>query len=163
MFFFSNHTSPLFPPYQAHSPSCTSLGTQPRTCLVIFFFFYAIFTFPLCPVYSWDHFPPCVLQFAQYWTLAFSLSLFFFKQLYLQHVEVHWLAARIRAAAEAYTTATATLDLRSHICDLCHSLWQRQVINPLSESRAQTHILPGRTLGIQPTEPQQERSMLSIL
>ena len=30
----------------------------------------------------------------------------------------------------AYITATAMLDL-SHICDLCHSLWQHQILNPL--------------------------------
>ena len=46
----------------------------------------------------------------------------------------------IGAAAEDYTTATATTDLRC-ICDLCHSLWQHQILNPLSEARDQTHIL----------------------
>ena len=35
---------------------------------------------------------------------------------------------------EAYTTATATLDL-SHICDLCCSWQQHRVLNPLSEAR----------------------------
>ena len=34
----------------------------------------------------------------------------------------------------AYTTAIATLDL-SHIRDLPQSLWQRQMLNPLSEAR----------------------------
>ena len=38
----------------------------------------------------------------------------------------------------AYTTATATWD-PSCICDLGRSLWQRQILNPLSEAR--THIL----------------------
>ena len=33
----------------------------------------------------------------------------------------------------AYTTATATLDL-SRICDLCHSLQQRGILNPPSEA-----------------------------
>ena len=33
-----------------------------------------------------------------------------------------------------YTTVTATLDVRC-VCDLCHSLWQRQILNPLSEAR----------------------------
>ena len=40
----------------------------------------------------------------------------------------------------AYTTATATRDL-SYICDLYHSSWQCQVLNPLSEARDGTRIL----------------------
>ena len=40
----------------------------------------------------------------------------------------------------AYTTATATMDL-SHICDLCRSLQQHRILNPLSEARNQTRIL----------------------
>ena len=40
----------------------------------------------------------------------------------------------------AYTTDTATWD-PSHTCDLCHSLWQCQILNPLSEGRDQTFIL----------------------
>ena len=47
---------------------------------------------------------------------------------------------QIRAAAEAYTTAMATLN-PSHIHDLHCSLQQRQIFNPLSEARDQTHIL----------------------
>ena len=46
----------------------------------------------------------------------------------------------IGAAAEAYTTATATPD-SSHISKLHHSLQQHQIINPLSEARDQSHIL----------------------
>ena len=37
----------------------------------------------------------------------------------------------------AYATATGTLNL-NHICDLCHSLWQHQIFNPLIEARVQT-------------------------
>ena len=40
----------------------------------------------------------------------------------------------------AYTTATAIPD-RSYICDLYHSLWQRWILNPLSEARDRTRIL----------------------
>ena len=43
-------------------------------------------------------------------------------------------------------TATVLLDLR-HICDLCHSLQQCQILNPLSEARDQTHILMDVMLG----------------
>ena len=38
----------------------------------------------------------------------------------------------------AYTTATQD---PSHVCKLCHSLWQHQILNRLSEARDQTHIL----------------------
>ena len=47
---------------------------------------------------------------------------------------------QIGAAAEVLSSATATMDPRC-ICDLHHSLWQCQVLNPLSEARDQTHIL----------------------
>ena len=40
----------------------------------------------------------------------------------------------------AYATATATPD-PSRVCDLCHSSWQRRIINPLSELRDGTHVL----------------------
>ena len=40
----------------------------------------------------------------------------------------------------AYATATATWDL-SHICDVHHSSWQCQILNPLSEAKDRTHIL----------------------
>ena len=40
----------------------------------------------------------------------------------------------------AYATATATQDL-SHICDLHHSSWQCQILNPLSQARDRTRIL----------------------
>ena len=39
----------------------------------------------------------------------------------------------------AFTTATATRDL-SRICNLHHSSWQSQILDPLSEARDQTHI-----------------------
>ena len=40
----------------------------------------------------------------------------------------------------SYTTATATPDL-SCICDLHHSSWQCQILNPLSEARGRTQML----------------------
>ena len=39
-----------------------------------------------------------------------------------------------------YATVTATLDL-SRICELHHSLWQCQILNPLSKAWNQTHVL----------------------
>ena len=41
---------------------------------------------------------------------------------------------RIRAVAMAYTTATTMPD-PSCICDLYHSSWQHQILNPLIEAR----------------------------
>ena len=38
----------------------------------------------------------------------------------------------------ACTTAMATLDL-SHVCDLRHSLWQHQILNPLSKVGSNPH------------------------
>ena len=46
----------------------------------------------------------------------------------------------IRATAEAYATATAMPDL-SRVCNLHHSSWQRQILNPLSEARDGTRNL----------------------
>ena len=72
--------------------------------------------------------------------------LFFFLRLYLQHMEVPRLEIESELQLPAYTTATATLDL-SHICDLQCSLWQHQILYPLSEARDQTCILTDTMLG----------------
>ena len=40
----------------------------------------------------------------------------------------------------AYATATAMQDL-SHVCDLRHSPWQHQILDPLSKARDQTRNL----------------------
>ena len=51
-----------------------------------------------------------------------------------------------RRAAETYTTSTATGDA-SLVCDLHHSLQQNQILDSLSETRDQTHILTEATSG----------------
>jgi len=56
------------------------------------------------------------------------------------HVQVPRLGVKSGVQLLAYTTATATSDLR-HICDLCHNSQQRWIFNPLSEARDQTLIL----------------------
>ena len=43
-------------------------------------------------------------------------------------------------AAPAYAKATATQD-PSHVCDLYHISWQRQILNPLSKVRDRTCVL----------------------
>ena len=49
----------------------------------------------------------------------------------------------------------ATLD-PSRICDLCCSLWQRWIPNPLSEARDGTCILTEAMSSLYPSEPQWE-------
>ena len=44
------------------------------------------------------------------------------------------------ATAEAYIIATATVD-PNYICDLCCSLWQCQILNPLSKGQGSNYIL----------------------
>ena len=61
---------------------------------------------------------------------------------------------RIRAVAASLHHSHSTPDL-SHVCDLHHSSWQHQILNPLSKARDCTEsswILVGFII----TEPQQE-------
>ena len=60
----------------------------------------------------------------------------FFSGLHLRHMEV----PRLRVESELQLLATAMQDL-SHICDLHHSSWQRQILNPLSKARDRIPIL----------------------
>ena len=55
----------------------------------------------------------------------------------------------------------ATLDL-SYIFDLCRSLWQCQILNPLSEAQDQTHILVDTMSGSQLAEPQWELQIFHL-
>ena len=68
------------------------------------------------------------------------MLLFVFLGPHLWHMEVPRLGVKLELQLPAYTTAAAVLD-PSCICDLYHSLWQHWILNPLSESRARTHIL----------------------
>ena len=62
------------------------------------------------------------------------LFVFVFLGLYPRHMEVPRLGVESELQLPAYTTATVTPDPRS-ICDLCRSLWQCWILNPLSEVR----------------------------
>ena len=53
---------------------------------------------------------------------------------HLWHIEVPRLGVESELQVPAYTTATATPD-PSLICDLHHSSWQCQILNPLSEAK----------------------------
>ena len=67
---------------------------------------------------------------------TFSIGTSFFSAFLgplLQHVEVLGCVV-LELQLLAYTTATATSD-PSLICDLYHSSWQCQILNPLSEAR----------------------------
>ena len=52
----------------------------------------------------------------------------------MQYMEVSVLGVEPELQLLVYTTATVTLDA-SGICDLCHSLKQCQILNPLSKAR----------------------------
>ena len=54
-------------------------------------------------------------------------------------MEVSRLGVELELRLPAYTTM-ATQD-PSHICNLYHSLWQCQILKPLSRAGDQTHIL----------------------
>ena len=74
-------------------------------------------------------------------SLCFSFFLLFFSlRLQVQHTEIAGLGAESELHLPAYTTATATPD-PSCIWDLCCSLCQHWILNPLSEARDQARIL----------------------
>ena len=58
--------------------------------------------------------------------------------LHARHMEVP--RQGVKLELPAYTTATAMWDL-THICNLCYSSWQLLILNPLSKTRDQTHVL----------------------
>ena len=69
----------------------------------------------------------------------FLLLLLFFLWMYLWHIDVPRPGVKLELHLLAYTTAIATPD-PSCLCDLSHSSWQHQSLNPLSEARARTLI-----------------------
>ena len=71
---------------------------------------------------------------------GFFLFFGFFLGLQVQNMEVYRLGVTLELQLLAYATAIATWD-PSCICYLHHSLWQCWILNPLSGSRDQTHLL----------------------
>ena len=61
-------------------------------------------------------------------------------------MEVPRLGVELELQLLAYTTDTATRD-PNPICDLCLSLWQHWILNPLSRGRTRTPILMDTVLG----------------
>ena len=74
---------------------------------------------------------------------------FFILGLHLQHMEVPRLGVRLELQLPTYAIATATPD-PSHVCDLQHSSQQRQILNPWSRVRDQTHVLTDITQVLNP-------------
>ena len=74
------------------------------------------------------------LQGSLYFLFFLSFFFFFSRHEHLWHMEVPRLGVMLELQLLAYTTATATQDL-SRVCDLHHSSWQCQILNPLSGAR----------------------------
>ena len=55
-------------------------------------------------------------------------------------MEVPKLRVKLELWLPAYTTATATWDLR-WVCNPHHSSWKRRILNPLSKAKDRTRIL----------------------
>ena len=66
--------------------------------------------------------------------------LFVFLELHPRHMEISMLGVKSKLQPLAYTTATAMPD-PSCTCDLCCSLQQCQILNPLSKARDGARIL----------------------
>ena len=65
----------------------------------------------------------------------FFFGLFVFLGMYLQHMELPRLGVELELQLLDYATATPD---PSGVCNLHHSSWQYQILNPLSEVRDQT-------------------------
>ena len=90
-------------------------------------------------------FSPIYLKFfflfqSQHFNCFLFVCLFYFLGPHLWHMEVPKLGIESELQLPAYATGTAKWD-PSCICDLYHSSWQCQILNPLSEARNWIHIL----------------------
>ena len=86
------------------------------------------------------HFKLCSYVVSYLLTFTYLLLLFFWGGSHLWHVEVPRLGGGIRATAAGlhHSHSNAT---QLHFCDLHHSKWQHQTLNPLREDRDRTLIL----------------------
>ena len=126
------------------SPWTDSLIFSPPLSYMSYLFSFALLAgsvlqFLFQPFYSIFHSFPHVCLF------VFS----FFVGPHLQHMEVPRLGVKSKLQLPAYTRATATPDL-SHIFDLHHSLWQCQILTPVSKVRDQTSIEPDTSRVLHP-------------
>ena len=90
----------------------------------------------LTQLQGWAHDPVLAIFFFFLFTLKKFVKLiyFLFSWLHLRHMEVPGPEVESELQLLAYTTALATPD-PGCICNLCHSLQQGQILNPLSEAR----------------------------
>ena len=81
-----------------------------------------------------------ILSFTQLpWEFYFILFIYVFLDLHLQHMEVPGLGVKSELQLPAYSTATATPDLKL-VCKLYSSSQQCWILNPLSDTRDWTRI-----------------------
>ena len=112
--------------------------------LVNSLFIYPLYSLIIVTFYQWANYSYSLLPLYQYLS-SLDLHLFYFifilfLRLHLWHIQVPRVGVELELQLQAFTTATATRDL-GHICDLHHSSWQHQILNPLSESRDRTCTL----------------------
>ena len=86
--------------------------------------------------------PDLTTYLAWLFVVKFSNRFFFFffcfLGSYMQHTEVPRLGVKLELQLLGYATATQD---PSHVCDLHHTSWNHQILNPLSEDRGWTCIL----------------------
>ena len=102
------------------------MATIPKQCP--FFFFFCLF-------------------FTIFWSYNYACHFFFFFLVFLSflglfswHMKVSRIGVKSALSPPTYTRATAMQDL-SHVCNLHHSSWQCQILNPLRKVRDQTCLL----------------------
>ena len=95
----------------------------------------------------------CVCFQTNFWASSYDFSLFFLYFFpFLSLSLFFFFFFLFMVTPEAYGSSRPGVELEllcyshsntnlSHVDHLCHSLWQRQILNPLSEARDQTHIL----------------------
>ena len=94
-------------------------------------------------------------------TNCYLLFLSFFLGPHPRHLEVPRLGVELELQLPVYVTATATQD-PSCICDLHHSSWQHQILNPLSKARDWIRIFMGASQIHFQLEPWQELQLLPL-
>ena len=91
---------------------------------------------------KWGNKSLCIISYNCWWLIFFLFLIFlvFFGGgggAHPQQVEVPRLGVKTELRLPAYARAIAMRD-QSHICDLYHSSWQHQILNPLNKARDRT-------------------------
>ena len=133
---------------------CTTLCIDCNHCtvqfiMVSFMVCELLSQFEKCNMCHWRNFNKCnyhslsriiLLKHTSSYGFLTCLFVFYFLGPHPWHMEVPRLAVQSELQLPAYTTAIATSDLGC-VCDLHHSSWQCQILNPLSEARNRTYDL----------------------